>query len=689
MILSSSMGLFEIVISSAAICAAVIFSFYVLFRRTGAPGFILVVALLPSSALEIFDLLALIQPERLFLWKKLALFAEGCLPSSWLFFALTYARQREMRAISLLQRSLLVLSLCFAGSPLVLPVGSLFYSPDFSQERILFLGEMGFAFYTILLVYMVVALINLEITFANASRAERWNIKFEVLGTGFFLAALVFYYSQGFLYRTINMNLAPVRSVALLVSVLFIFYSRMRQSDGVKIHISRHVAYRSVVLLAVAFYLIGLGLVGEGMRYFGESFPRSLVVALSLVVGIGIVTILLSETVKRKITAFLNRNFYQDKYDYRVQWLDFTDRLSSARTGDELLTGILSGYCETFGMGGGALFLSDNSLDGYSLVAKLEMEPSPWVSGGDPFVACMLAGKHVVNMGEVAREPMLAKNEFLEKNDVSLSVPLFLHGLMHGFILLVRPLNTTETYSTEDYDLMKTLAHQTSSAILNLRLSDQLAQAKEMEVLGRVSTFVVHDLKNLVYTVSLILDNAKDYIAEPDFQQDMLASLGNTVDKMKTLIAKLKYLPETRGLNKKSVDLLRLMEEAAATVTGAGVRVIGSSVMAEVDRDEMHKVALNLLLNAVDATDGPGTVVVEVGKGEQAFIRVTDEGCGIPEEFLRRDLFSPFKSTKKSGLGIGLYQCKQIVEAHNGTIEVESEVGKGSVFTVRIPAEQV
>jgi putative PEP-CTERM system histidine kinase len=464
----------------------------------------------------------------------------------------------------------------------------------------------------------------------------------------------------------------------------------MRQSDGVKIHISRHVAYRSVVLLAVAFYLIGLGLVGEGMRYFGESFPRSLVVALSLVVGIGIVTILLSETVKRKITAFLNRNFYQDKYDYRVQWLDFTDRLSSARTGDELLTGILSGYCETFGMGGGALFLSDNARDGYSLAAKLEMEPAcPRVGGSDPFIGCMLTRKHVVNRVERTGEPVLAQNEFLNKNEVSLAVPLYLNGLMHGFILLVRPLNSKETYSTEDYDLMKTLAHQTSSAILNLRLSDQLAQAKEMEVLGRVSTFVVHDLKNLVYTVSLILDNAKEYIAEPDFQQDMLASLGNTVDKMKTLIAKLKYMPEKGGLTKQPVDLLRLMEEIAATVTGAGVRVSGSPVIAEVDRDEMHKVALNLLLNAVDATEGRGTVSVEVGRGEQAFIRVSDDGCGIPEGFLRRDLFSPFKSTKKSGLGIGLYQCKQIVEAHNGTIEVESEVGKGSVFTVRIPAEQV
>jgi len=441
-----------------------------------------------------------------------------------------------------------------------------------------------------------------------------------------------------------------------------------------------------VVLLAVGLYLIALGFVGEGMKYLGETFQRSLAIIFALVAGLGFLTILLSETIKRKIAVFLNRNFYRDKFDYRSQWLLFTARLSTAKSGEGLLAGILSGYCETFGMGCGALFLGNNAADNYSLAAGIETNPaSRSFSLNDALVAEMLENRRVINVNDLPLRHGNEMDDYLTGNEGSFVVPLFLDDRLEGFILLGRPLNKHETYGIEDYDLMMTLASQTSSAILNLRLSDQLAQAKEMEVLGKVSAFVVHDLKNLVYTISLILDNARDFIAEPEFQHDMLASLDNTVAKMKTLIAKLKYLPEKKGLQKEPADLLQLVRETAATITGVTVNVEGDPVVAMVDRDEIHKVTLNLLVNAVDATDTKGPVRVEVGGDKNIFIRVSDEGCGIPEEYLRHHLFSPFKSTKKSGLGIGLYQCKQIVEAHDGSIEVESTVGRGTVFTVRLP----
>jgi signal transduction histidine kinase len=94
---------------------------------------------------------------------------------------------------------------------------------------------------------------------------------------------------------------------------------------------------------------------------------------------------------------------------------------------------------------------------------------------------------------------------------------------------------------------------------------------------------------------------------------------------------------------------------------------------------------LNLLLNAIEATGEERAISVEVGATDMAFIRIQDNGGGMSDDFIKNDLFKPFHSTKEKGLGIGLYQSRQIAQAHGGSIEVSSRLGVGSVFTVWLP----
>lgn len=678
----------QTVLAITAILLAIAYLLYFHCRKErGVNLYSLPATVLAAAAMELFDLLALLHPEDLFLWKKFGLAVESILPPLWLWFSLTYARQNELRSISLFQRILLATSSLFVGSLLFFPITSFFYSPDFAAEGVLFLGNAGFTFYLLLLIYLIIALINLEMTLASATLSSRWKIKFEILGVGVYLAVMVFYYSQGLLYRTINMHLVPARTILFILALSMMAYSRLSRGNGVKVYVSRQIVFKSIVLLAVGVYLLGLGLMGEGMKHFGDGFQRTMALVVAFTAGLGLIIILLSETAKRKFKGLIQKNFYQNKYDYRTQWLQFTDRISTAKTGDGLLKSIVMGFCDTFGMGYGALFLLDQEREIYQQATGTSQETVQITfRESDALVASIANGKWVADLRRGALSSgNEAQRKFSSDHLLIFAIPLFMNTRLEGFIVLGRPLNQDETFNYEDFDLMRTLARQASSALLNLRLSEQLARSREMAAVGRVSTFVMHDLKNLVSAVSLMVDNAKEYIDVPEFQEELLNSLGNTVKKMQTLIQRLKNLPEKEAQQRTPVDLLQLVQETAALVKTGNFQVTGEPVSVTVDREEFQKVALNLMLNAVEASSGKRPVRVEVGMAEAPYFRVKDEGCGIPGDYLRDNLFTPFKSTKNKGLGIGLYQSKQIVESHGGKIDVKSELDMGSEFTVWLP----
>jgi hypothetical protein len=392
---------------------------------------------------------------------------------------------------------------------------------------------------------------------------------------------------------------------------------------------------------------------------------------------------LLSDRFRRGIKVGLHKNFFQQKHDYRTQWLGFTEQLSSSHTGEELLQRILSAYCDIFGFNGSALFLWDESSRGYCLMATHEMELHQDVIPADnSLIRAMTARAWVININEELPEITAHDYRVFRENLVSFVVPLFREKHLEGFIVLAQPVNSKEVYIFEDYDLMKTIARQAYLAIMHQRLSEQITHARESEAIGNVATFVAHDLKNLVSNLSLIVENAPKYIHNPDFQYDMLASLGNTVEKMQKLISSLKNLGEQDQLRHIPVNLLELAQRTAQMLVAGRVRVTGTPEVVCVDENELQKVILNLIINGIEASPPDEEVTIEVGRANAPFIKVIDQGCGMSNRFMRTELFKPFRTTKKQGLGIGLYQSRQIVEAHGGRIEAVSEEGTGSVFTV-------
>ncbi|MFZ2948208.1 MAG: XrtA/PEP-CTERM system histidine kinase PrsK, partial [Desulfuromonadaceae bacterium] len=554
-------------------------------------------------------------PSNSFFWKSCVLHTESFLPVFWILCSLTYARKTGPWKIGVVLKLVIASSLLLAVLPQILPQSAFFYAPDFPDERIIFLGNAGFFFYIAIMAYLVFALVNFENTLANASSDALWGVKFEVVGLGTILTVQLFYFSQALLYRSLNMNYLPLRSFMYLVAAALMAYSFACYRSKVRIQISRQVAFKSFVLSAVGLYLILLGLMGEGMQYSDIHFPRAVTALVAFLLGIALLLLLLSERFRREVKVSLHKNFFQNKHDYRTQWLRFTGQLSSSRSGAELLQHILSEYCDIFGITGAALYLFEENRSCYCVLAEHVMElHEEVISANNSLIGFMAARAWVVSLAEANIEIAAEDVRFFRENHISFVVPLFGNDRLEGFIVLGQPVDNKEVYIYEDFDLMKTIASQASMAILHQRLSEQITQAREIEAIGNVATFVVHDLKNLVSNLSLIVENSTRHIHNPDFQSDMLMSLGNTVEKMQKLIKQLKNLGKQGSINKQPVDVLDLAERTAQLVVGNVIIVTGTAEIVCMDESEIQKVILNLIMNAIEASGPQKPVEVEVGR---------------------------------------------------------------------------
>ncbi|MBN2231706.1 MAG: PEP-CTERM system histidine kinase PrsK [Deltaproteobacteria bacterium] len=667
-------------------------------------------------------------------WKYGALLVESLLPLVMTIFSLDYCRPGSFWRGGRVGPLMVAAALFFPAAVVRGDFDAFLFSPDFAAERVVFLGRWGFVFYCGIMIFLALALVRLERTLARLTARERWTVKFEALGAALFPAALVIYYSQAFLYRSLDCRLLPVRTAAFALGLGLMAFGRRRLPGSRPVAVSRTAAFGSFVVILFSLYLFALGMFGEGLRYLGADRARNLGLAAAVMVGVGLVVILLSDAMRRRINVFFHKHFFRDKYDYRNQWLSFTGRVTGSV--GEVRQAVLDCFAETFGCGGVALYQRAGEHDGGGFVCTARQgsardagfvpadaplirrltERGEWilnldeeaagddgVSGagaGNPATGIVqgtadvsgVAGVLAADAGNPAAGVVQggAGAEFarLRALKARLVVPLGRAGEpLEGFILLGERLHAGEELDYEDYDLMRVLARQTAVLLGGFRLAGELAAARELAAVGRVAAFVLHDLKNQASGLALLTENAREYYDDPEFREDLFATLEGSVERIQGLIGRLRGLREAPALTLAPGDLRAVAEGVLAGI-GRDIPLSGPPVTANIDRGEIAGVLLNLVLNAVEASDGKvdGIAVAVGAEAGRPFVRVSDRGVGMTPEFIAVKLFQPFSSTKKQGLGIGLYQCRRIVEAHGGRIEVDSEPGRGTVFTVRLPA---
>jgi putative PEP-CTERM system histidine kinase len=561
------------------------------------------------------------------------------------------------------------------------------FPPDAGPFTAALITPVGQIATVLQLLATVAVLYGLEPSLRKSRGERRWRVKFLALGLSGVFAVRFYLLSQTLLFHVIPAARPLTKVAALAIGNLLVAASLTRTERlSLDLAVSRHFVYRSVAVAVTGAYLILAGLAGWVLRDLGipeAIFWGTLAIFIS---SIGVAALLLSEDLRYRVKRYISTHFYRTKYDYRDQWRTFTTRLSSRVTRDSLIPELLASVSDAVAAPQVLLYLRDDREGKLRLAGSLGGNGSPQTLDVDPddFLPARGGRQAWPIEAWASRErstPAAVR--------IAALVALPWHGRLLG-VLLVGHTRSGEPYSPEDLELLATAGEQAAAVIAGAEASEHLAQSRAFEAFHQLGSFVVHDLKNAVSALSLLTRNALEHFDEPEFQRDAIKTLSRTVDRMKALLVRLSPTPEAVHLSFDEVDLAGLLSEMAPSFV-AGTQVVLVRDIEPVpailgDAGALERIFHNLARNAIEAMDGEGLLRLRttVHDGHVA-CSVSDTGCGMSAEFLQKSLFVPFQSTKKGGWGVGLYQVKQIVEAHRGRIEVETQEGRGTTFTVLFP----
>jgi len=265
--------------------------------------------------------------------------------------------------------------------------------------------------------------------------------------------------------------------------------------------------------------------------------------------------------------------------------------------------------------------------------------------------------------------------------------PLLVGNHLLGFLVLRAPPEPF-TMNFEDRDLLKTVGRNVAVQLAQRQADESLAQSRQFDAYNRFAAFVMHDLKNCVAQLQLLLANAERHRSNPVFVDDAIGTIRNSAERMTRLIEQLQSR-EVHG-TARVVDLAALAQSAVlrSEVRQPAVRYEGgvAPLSVRADPDRLSAVIDHVIRNAQDATPAPGTVTVSLKSCEGvAHLRVVDDGMGMDEDFVRNRLFKPFDTTKGAkGMGIGAFQAREYIRSLGGDVEVQSAPGRGTDFSIRL-----
>ena len=644
-------------------------------------------------------------PEKVAEWQTFTFVARSFFPGWWLLFSLTYSRG-NYREFLMKWRFALATAFLLPAAAIVAFQAGLFHLAIDEDEGQLFglsFGSGARILSAFLLIAAVFILVELEKTFRSAVGTIRWKIKFVVLGLAIIFGARIYIESQRLLYPEYNPALADVEAGALLTGCAFLAVAYLRNGMAkIDLYPSQAVLRSSFTLMLAGGYLFVVGLLAQVVVHIGGTGSLRTEIFLIFLGVAGFALLLFSDRFRQRLQHFVSRHFARPQHDFRKTWRLVTQSLSSVLDQTTLCSLAARLISETFNVLSVTIWLIDDHGGRLALGASTSSSHTK-TSGNDPdsagrdslsrLMKRIRELKHPFDLDKIEEDwgttlRELHSPQFREGGN-RMCIPFFAGERLLGFAILADRVDGVP-YTVEELDLFECIGNQVAAGLLNLRLAEELVLAKQLEAFQTMSAFFVHDLKNVVSGLTLTLENIPTHFDDPVFREDALRGISATVDRINHLIRRLSALRNKIQLRPVESDLNNLVVETLQSLNWVPdinlVKDLTPLPNILADPERLRNVVTNLLLNARDVVGKGGDVRVETSEQNGcAVLAVSDNGRGMSPAFVRDSLFRPFHSTKKEGLGIGLYQSRMIVEAHKGKIQVESQPGKGTTFRVILP----
>jgi putative PEP-CTERM system histidine kinase len=534
----------------------------------------------------------------------------------------------------------------------------------------------------------VCSVLLIENLYLNTPPDARWHISLPCIALGALAGYDIALSADALLFRRLSLELYDGRAIAtaIVAPLLAVAAARNRSDWGVDIHVSRTAVFHSATLVVSGIFLLGLVIAGETLRYIGADWGGVAEISLIFAGLVTLAVLLASRSVRSRLRALLVDHFFSHRYDYRREWMRCIATLSSPDAYIALHTRVIRAMAEVVDSPGGVLLLREPGDGAFQWAGSWNMPTAAAIMPDHPLVPAFRDGDWIVEA-----EPFE-----IGIPGAWLAVPLTHNGRLIGMIVVARP-RAEFKLDREVFELLRIIGRQVATYVAEQRATEGLMQARQLHEYGKRFAFVAHDIKNVSSQLSLLLSNAETYLENPEFQRDMLATIRAAVAKIGALIRRLEVPDGELGQTVlMPAERLEAIVASSRRLRGAAIEFTedGAAAGVAMAAAAFDAVITHLLDNAIEAARmaaaaagrEPEPVRIALSHAaRRALIDIVDAGPGMTPEFVRDELFRPFRTSKPEGSGIGAYQARELVRGAGGDLLVLSRPGAGTTMRLLLP----